>query len=179
MRDKMPYYYKGGVNAANLVMDTVPMYAPFLTKFHRINFSTGTLREGVNFPLIRYSDVLLAYAEAVNESNGGPTTEAYNAINMVRRRARAANTANEQPSTLYPDLAGLSQSQFRDAVLTEYQREFTGEGHYRWDLLRHDRLISNAKALGISAAEDKHKLFPLPAIQISRNKELQQNPGYN
>ncbi|MEO6001404.1 MAG: RagB/SusD family nutrient uptake outer membrane protein, partial [Chitinophagaceae bacterium] len=78
----------------------------------------------------------------------------------------------------YPDLTGLNQAQFRDAVLTEYSREFVGEGHYRWDLLRHDRLISNAKTFGASAAQDKHKLFPIPAIQMGINKGLTQNPGY-
>lgn len=118
------------------------------------------------------------YAEALNESNGGPTQEAYNAINMVRRRARAEGTAFEQPPSVYPDLDNLSQSQFRDALLTEYAREFVGEGHYRWDLLRHDRLISNAKAFGATAAEDKHNIFPIPAIQIGINKNLKQNPGY-
>jgi hypothetical protein len=178
MRDKMPYYYKGGVSAANLVMDTVKMYAPFLTKFHRIVLSTGTLREGVNFPLIRYSDVLLAYAEALNESNNGPTQAAYDAINTVRHRARAAGTPMQQPESVYPDLSNLSKEQFTDAILSEYAREFAGEGHYRYDLLRHDRLITNAKALGISAAAEKHKLFPIPAIQISRNKSLTQNTGY-
>ncbi len=178
MRDKMPYYYKNGVSAGNLVMDTVQMYAPFMTKYHRINFATGALREGVNFPLLRYSDILLTYAEAVNEAGGAPTAEAYDAINAVRRRARAVGTASEQPETMYPDLAGLSKDAFRDAVLTEYAREFVGEGHYRWDLLRHDRLISDAKARGVTAADDKHKLFPIPAIQISRNEALAQNPGY-
>ena len=178
MRDKMPYYYKNGVSAANLVRDTVPMYAPFLVKYHRIDFSTGSLREGVNFPVIRYADVLLTYAEALNELNGGPTQAAYDAINMVRRRARAMGTPFEQPESIYPDLANLSQAQFRDALLAEYASEFIGEGHYRWDLLRHDRLISNAKAFGATAAEDKHKLFPIPAIQMGVNKSLQQNPGY-
>jgi hypothetical protein len=178
MRDKMPYYYRNGVSAANLVRDTVSMYAPFLVKYHRIDFSTGSLREGVNFPVIRYADVLLMYAEALNESNSGPTQEAYNAINMVRRRARAEGTPFAQPASIYPDLDNLSQVQFRDALLTEYAREFVGEGHYRWDLLRHDRLISNAKAFGTTAAQDKHNIFPIPAIQIGINKNLKQNPGY-
>lgn len=177
MRDRMPYYYKGGVSAANLVMDTVKMYAPFLTKFHRIVLSGGTLREGVNFPLIRYADVLLTYAEALNEQNG-PIPAAYDAINAVRRRARAVGTPMQQPESVYPDISNVSKEQFRDAVLNEYALEFAGEGHYRYDLLRHDRLISNAKALGITAAQDKHKLFPIPAIQISRNKTLVQNTGY-
>ncbi|GAB3041759.1 RagB/SusD family nutrient uptake outer membrane protein [Spirosoma pulveris] len=175
VRDKMPYYYKNGIK--ELVRDTVQMYAPFLTKFNRIDFSTGILKEGVDYPLIRYSDVLLTYAEAINEA-GGPTAEAYEALNKVRRRARAAGTPNAQPASVYPDLVGLSQAQFRDAVLNEEAQEFVGEGHYRWDLIRHDRLISNAKQLGISAAADKHVLFPIPALQLSRNTALKQNPGY-
>ena len=176
VRDRMPYYYKNGIK--DLVRDTVKMYAPFLTKFHRIDFSTGLLREGVDYPLIRYSDMLLTYAEAINEV-GGPTPDAYEALNRVRRRARAVGTVYAQPASLYPDLSGLSQAQFRDAVLTEDAREFVGEGHYRWDLLRHDRLITNAKQLGISAASDKHLLFPIPKLQISRNPALTQNQGYN
>ncbi|QHW00053.1 RagB/SusD family nutrient uptake outer membrane protein [Spirosoma endbachense] len=176
VRDKMPYYYKNGIK--DLVRDTVKMYAPFLTKFNRVDFSTGILKEGVDYPLIRYADVLLTYAEAINEL-GNPTPAAYEAINKVRQRARAVGTANAQPASLYPDLAGLSQAQFRDALLTERAREFVGEGHYRWDLLRHDRLITNAKQLGITAAADKHTLFPIPALQLSRNTALKQNPGYN
>jgi len=178
MRDKMPYYYKGGVSAATLVRDTIKMYAPFLVKYHRIDLSKGALREGVNFQLIRYADVLLAYAEALNELNSSPTTEAYEAINKVRRRARAVGTASEQPSSVYPDLANLTQAEFRDAVLAEYAAEFIGEGHFRYDLLRHNRLISNALASGAAAAVDKHKLFPVPAISLGINSNLKQNPGY-
>jgi hypothetical protein len=176
VRDKMPYYYKNGVKT--LVNDTVKMYAPFLTKFHRIDFGTGMLKEGVDYPLIRYADVLLTYAEALNESKGGPTAEAYDAINQIRRRARAVGTSFEQPASTYPDLTGLNKEQFTGALLDEYSREFIGEGHYRWDLLRHDKLISNAKALGITAAAAKHVLFPIPAIQLSRNPNLTQNEGY-
>lgn len=176
IRNKMPYYYKNGLK--ELVMDTVPMYASFMVKFHRVDLNTGYLREGVDYPLVRYADVLLTYAEAVNEATGAPTPEAYEAINKVRRRARAVGTPYEQPESVYPDLAGLNQSQFRDAVLAEDAAEFVGEGHYRWDLLRHDRLISNAQQLGITAAAEKHVLFPIPKEQIARNPALEQNNGY-
>lgn len=178
MRKKMPYYYNNSVSVSNLVQDTVEMYAPFLVKYHRIDFSSGNLHEGVNFPILRYSDILLTYAEAINEANGGPTTEAYDALNSVRQRARAVGTPFEQLENIYPDITGVSQAEFRDAILTEYKREFAGEGHVRSDLLRHDRFISNAQTNGATAAEDKHKLFPLPSIQLSRNLELEQNPGY-
>jgi hypothetical protein len=99
-------------------------------------------------------------------------------LNQVRRRARAVGTAFEQPATVYPDLKGLTKEQFRDAVLKERAQEFVGEGHYRWDLIRHNRLITTAQANGVTAAAEKHNLFPIPTQQISRNGQLKQNPGY-
>ncbi len=174
MRKKMPYYFNGGT----LVQDTVDLYAPFVVKYHYVDFASSNLRGGVDFPLIRYSDMLLTYAEALNEANGGPTPAAYDAINQVRQRARAVGTPYEQAESIYPDLAGLSQDQFRDAVLTEEAREFVGEGHRRWDLLRHDRLISDAQQRGVSNADEHHVLFPLPGNALSVNENLEQNPGY-
>jgi hypothetical protein len=176
VRDKMPYYYKNGIK--ELVRDTVAMYAPFLTKFHRVDFATGFLKEGVNYPLIRYADILLTYAEASNEIDG-PGALALESLNKVRRRARAVGTANEQASKIYPDVAtGVTKDQFRDVLLKERAQEFVGEGHYRWDLIRHNRLITQAKANGVTAAAEKHNLFPIPTQQISRNNQLKQNPGY-
>jgi hypothetical protein len=174
MRDKMPYYFVGN----NLVEDTVPLYAPFVIKFDYVDLSNAHLSGGVDFPLIRYSDVLLTYAEAINEVNGGPDQSAYDAVNMVRRRARAVGTAYEQPESVYPDISSLSQEAFRQAVLTEEAREFVGEGHRRDDLLRHNLLIENAKQRGISNADAHHIVFPLPGTAVSVNENLEQNSGY-
>ena len=176
MRNTMPYYFTQGTSV--LVDESVEMYAPFVVKYHHVDFGSGLLREGVDFPILRYSDILLTYAEALNEANGSPTGEAYAAINAVRQRARGLGTPSEQPASEYPDLAGLSQAQFRDAVLEERLGEFMGEAHFRWDLLRHDRLISFAQQQGITNASDHHVLFPIPAIETSRNPNLEQNPGY-
>lgn len=174
MRNQMPYYFAGNT----LVRDTVDLYAPFVVKHHYVDLSSAGLRGGVDFPLIRYPDVLLTYAEAVNEANGGPTKAAYDAINEVRQRARAVGTSNEQPESVYPDLSGLNQAQFRDSVLVERAREFIGEGHRRWDLLRHNRLINDAQQRGNGNAAEHHVLFPLPGNALSVNEELEQNPGY-
>lgn len=174
MRQVMPYYYIGD----RLVEDSIELYAPFVTKFRHMNFDTGSLHEGVPDVLIRYADVLLTYAEALNESNGGPSQEAYEAINEVRQRARAEGTANEQPESVYPDLSGLNQAQFRDSVISERAREFVGEGFRRSVLLRHDRFISNAKDRGVANAADHHKVFPLPGDEVSINPNLEQNSGY-
>lgn len=77
---------------------------------------------GNNIFLIRYADVLLMIAEAVNEINNGPDAEAYEAINMVRARARTT------PGTL-PDLSGLTYQDFREALYNERRWELAFEGH--------------------------------------------------
>src|SRR5205085_747945 len=82
----------------------------------------------VNFPVIRYADILLLYAETLNELNGGPTVDAYNAINIVRSRAFNYYTGNGAYSNdIYNLLAGLSQASFRDTVSDERRREFIQE----------------------------------------------------
>jgi starch-binding outer membrane protein, SusD/RagB family len=126
-----------------------------------------------NFPLTRFADVLLIYAEAQVRANGSPNADAYTAINRVRRRANLA------------DLKGLSGPDFLQAVLNERKWELAFEGH-RWaDLVRYGKLVEAVQGatMGnpIAAANIKahHVLFPLPAreIQVS-NGDLEQNPGY-
>ncbi len=125
-----------------------------------------------NFIVIRYADVLLMYAEALNELNG-PNADAYTAINQVRARARNG-VANAQPKDLQ---SGLNQTQFRNAILQERGWELCFEGHRRWDLLRTGRYLDAMKNIGI-AAENKHLLYPIPLNEINVNPELAQNPGY-
>lgn len=126
-----------------------------------------------NYPIIRYAEVLLMYAEALNE-DGGPTALAYQSINEVRKRARNNNPA---ALTALPDLAGLSQEQFRQAVRQERRWELCFESQRWFDLVRWDVLVQtmsptrpNVKAF--------HKLFPIPQAEIDRNPSLTQNPGY-
>ncbi len=124
-----------------------------------------------NFLVLRYADVLLMYAEALNEV-GGPTAEVYAAINQVRARARKG-IATAEPQ----DLKTLTQAQFREAVLQERSWELCFEGHRRWDLLRTGRYLDVLKKQGI-ATETKHLLYPIPLQEIDVNPALTQNPGY-
>jgi hypothetical protein len=87
---------------------------------------------------MRYSEVLLIYAEALNEAMGGPTDEAYDAINAVRERARNGN------ASVLADLAGLDQISFRKAVLDERRHDFVSEGQ-RWFTSAHRNLIDYVK----------------------------------
>lgn len=125
------------------------------------------VESGINFPVLRYADVLLMYAEAVNEDQG-PTQAAYDAINKVRERAKI------------PDLtAGLPQSNFRDSVYKERRLEFVQEGHRWFDLVRTGRLVSSVKNVkGKAAVSDKDNLFPVPQAEINVNPNLSQNPGW-
>lgn len=126
-----------------------------------------------NFPLTRFADVLLIYAEAQCRADGSPNSEAYAAINRVRKRAKLG------------DLSGLSGTEFLQAVLDERKWELCYEGH-RWaDLVRYGKLVEVVRASSegnpIAAANIKehHVLFPVPdrEIQVS-DGDLEQNPGY-
>ena len=83
----------------------------------------------MDFPIIRFADILLMYAECENEINGGQLLDAYTAINLVRGRARTAliNDMLEVRDIL-PDLKELNFSQFQKAVRQERKLEFYWEG---------------------------------------------------
>ena len=124
-----------------------------------------TFNSGHNFPVIRYADILLVYAEALNEL--GRRGEAYKYINQVRERAQLS------------PLAGLSQDEFRDAVIQERSWELGMEGHRWFDLKRTGKLreVVNAVLEG-NPVQEYHRLFPIPLRELQTNPELEQNPGY-
>ena len=125
---------------------------------------------------MRYADVLLIYAEALNELGAG-NPEAYKAINMVRRRAfgESIKAVIPQPH----DLLALSQGDFRKAVYGERRFELAFEGHRWFDLVRTGRLVSTMQAKGSANIKPFHILFPVPQDEISLNPKLGQNEGYN
>ncbi|HTD99677.1 MAG TPA: RagB/SusD family nutrient uptake outer membrane protein [Mucilaginibacter sp.] len=125
------------------------------------------VESGINFPVLRYADVLLTYAEALNE-DVGPTAEAYAAINKVRRRAKVADVPE-----------GLSQADFRAAIYQERRFEFVQEGHRWFDLVRTGRLVEAVKKVAAkSAVSDRNNLFPIPQAEIDVNPKVTQNPGW-
>lgn len=121
----------------------------------------------MNFPVLRYSDILLMRAEALNELGQTSSAEAY--LNMVRSRAGL------------PAVTGLSQSGFREAVLKERRMELAFEGQRWFDLIRIDNGqygLNFLHSIGKNNAAQKHLLFPVPQIELDRNPNLTQNPGY-
>lgn len=102
----------------------------------RVPLLPGTvLNVGYNWSMIRFSDVLLMYAEAVNEINGSPTPEAIAAFEEVRKRAYRGNTGliGVTPTT---------KSGFFDAIVNERLLEFGHEGIRKYDLLRWNLLAT-------------------------------------
>ena len=100
----------------------------------------------LKWQIIRYSDVLLMFAEAENQLNG-PTAAAYNAINQVRRRGYGKSIATADATVDLP--AGLSQSAFFTALVKERSLELGGEGIRKYDLIRWNLLgttLANTKA---------------------------------
>ena len=132
-----------------------------------------TAQCGSNYAIMRYAEILLIYAEALNEGSG-PSAEAYNAINNVRARARNGN-----PDVL-PDLTGLSQDAFREAVLQERRVELVNEGKRWYDLVRTGNLIEYVKRAKGDKANPQafNYILPIPQREIDNNHNLTQNPNY-
>lgn len=127
-----------------------------------------------NYPYMRYSELLLIYAEALNELHDGPTTEAYGAINRVRDRAFKDNGSGAH------DLRGLDYAGFRRALLDERRWELALEGSRWFDLVRLSTdFVQTVKRVKPNAyPEEKHKLLPIPQYERLLNGKISQNEGY-
>jgi hypothetical protein len=129
--------------------------------------------------VLRYADILLMYAEALNEQSASNVAMAVPYINRVRTRAGIS-----------PLLTTLTQSQLRLAIEDERRIELNLEGHRWFDLVRTGRAITvmnnyftkynirpNASAPVVQI--DAHNLlFPIPIKEINTSPILTQNPGY-
>lgn len=126
---------------------------------------------GNNYRYVRYADVLLLYAEALNAQ--GQTATAYPYVDMVRQRAGLAPLSAVKP--------GLSQTDFLTQLKHERITELTGEGH-RWeDLARWGDLSTNLSSRDPSFVHFKagrDEFMPIPQYDLDANPNLKQNPGY-
>jgi len=136
---------------------------------------------GNDFPILRYTEILLIYAEAEAMANNGPTAEAYENLNKVRRRAYGRDINSPDPVADFP--TGLTATQFQDSVLLERAKEFVMEGKRWYDLLRTGKTLDviRASGEGKSAIQERHLQWPIPAEEIDNNKSMtqeDQNPGW-
>jgi len=130
---------------------------------------------GVNFPLLRYADILLIYAEAEARQAGAPDAVSLGYLNMIRRRAYGLplNT----PSAI--DVTATTLDDFIALLLRERYWEFGGEGQ-RWaDLLRTKTFVTVMQAAGKNLVSANNRYFPIPYVEVvSSNNVVTQNPDW-
>lgn len=120
-----------------------------------------------NIIVLRYADVLLMLAEAINETNNGPTAEAYDAVDKVRLRAKVTPWART-----------LDYNTFKTNLLEERRKELAFEFHRWFDLKRFGKLVELLQ-LKKYPIQPFHVLFPIPRQQVEINPvNVPQNPGY-
>lgn len=120
--------------------------------------------------VLRYADILLMKAEALNEL--GNTTDAEEPLYNVRKRAGLTNRN---------DVENLTQEQMREKIRHERRIELAFEGHSWFDLIRWDNgqyALDFLHSIGKVNAQKKHLLLPIPQKEIDSNPNLKQNPGY-
>lgn len=122
-----------------------------------------------NRRLLRYADVLLIAAEALNENDKPNDALIY--LNKVRERAREGN------DLILPDITETDKDDLRDIILHERRVELALEGHRFWDLVRTGRAATVLGPLGF--IEGKHELLPIPQAEMDLTQNMwEQNPGW-
>ncbi|MEK7253323.1 MAG: RagB/SusD family nutrient uptake outer membrane protein [Bacteroidota bacterium] len=124
-----------------------------------------------NLRILRYADILLLAAEALNE-NGKPA-EALTYLNLVRKRARGTN------NFILPDITTTDQTELREIIRHERRVELAMEQHRWFDLVRWGTAAQAMRPAGKNFVAGKHELLPVPQAEIDlSNGRLQQNQGY-
>jgi hypothetical protein len=163
-------YYNNG-NGAEKPLGAPYIYKHFDVQAHGTAGVAGTARAGINWPLIRYAEVLLIYAEAQNEVSG-PTADAVNAVKLIRDRA-------ELPT---PTAGETNKEAFRELVWRERWHELCYEGKTWFDMVRlrkvyneatngFDNFVGHKFSYG-PVLEERHLLFPLPTSEVRNNPNL-------
>ena len=133
---------------------------------------------GNDQPVIRYADIVLMKAEALNNLNR--LAEAIPFVNQIRNRAGLADLTS-------PDTD--NKENLNEYIFNERRREFFYEGLGRTDMIRfkdsngkNKFLLWVGKKIGLAngtQADEKYKLYPFDALALRNNEALEQNPGYN
>lgn len=156
------------------------------------NYLVDQNLSNVNWYFLRYADVMLLYAEALNEINKGPNATAYTMVNMVRRRGFGLSLNQTGPADLS---SGMGYEEFRQAVRNERGYELAFEGHRRQDLIRWgiyyesimqtaqdlENYVDGGSSIYIAAQytqKGKHELLPIPQREIQLMPKYKQNPGW-
>jgi len=159
-------------------VDTL-VFPPMCYSKFRDKDTPSARQYGNDFPIWRYADVLLIYAEAADMAENGPSALAVECLNQIKRRGYGYPSGVASPV----DYAGTgwTTDSFRDAVLQERAYEFMSEGK-RWkDLKRSGKAKEVILAHLGKVVADRFMLWPVPQQEIETNtliNQEDQNPGY-
>jgi hypothetical protein len=137
---------------------------------------------GNDYPMYRYADLLLFYAEAECRANNGPTADGMEKLNMVHRRAYGKDPGTPDATVDFALASYGSADAFLALVAQERGYEDCSEGKRWLDLKRMGivkQVVQNIKGIAVA---DKHLLWPIPTTEYNYNKAIDpskdQNPGY-
>lgn len=161
----------------------VPWFNPLTSIYPRKYTNDGlgkpfeaTQGSGINYRILRYADILLMYAEVLNELNR--TAEAYPYIQQVRTRASLPDLATVKPN--------MTQVQMRDQLAHERALEFSIESQRINDLIRWGWFYNPAKLAELQAHDPDfstwragHEYLPIPQSELDVNRNLLPNPANN
>ena len=140
---------------------------PYITKYNHGFVQPG--QTNVNFPVIRYADVMLMIAECLNEQSFAANGEAFELLNQIRLRAgllpKTAGNSN-------PALNISSQLAFREAILQERRVELAFENHRWYDLVRTGKAVEVMNAHGQEEIAKAPAQFPAGAYVVTPAKIL-------
>ncbi|HLT88623.1 MAG TPA: RagB/SusD family nutrient uptake outer membrane protein [Sphingobacterium sp.] len=147
----------------------VPQSPASNKKFFDEEYGNVIEDDNLNFILIRYADVLLMKAEALNILDDTGTGK-YDAINAVRSRAGIPLITPQQ---------NLTKTQFAEILLQERLHELCFEHLRRWDLIRFGKLKQYMSERAGVQIQDYHVLYPIPKNAMDANEAItENNPGY-
>lgn len=158
------------------------LYRKFVPEGNMGGLVTSRSHIPINYPIIRYADVLLMLAESYNETD--QIDKAVNCINQVRQR----------PSTNLPELnsgpvwlEARTKEDVFNRIMQERAVEFPAEGHRyydikRWELgvemLNGNEIDFLGNTLYVNKFENKDYFWPIPTAEMDRNPNLTQNPNW-
>ena len=176
------YVRKGekGYEPTDILRGDAHLYGSKLRKFTAVTTPMDGNRTDFNWPYMRFAETVLIFAEADNEVNNGPSSEALTAVSALNLRNKST-TALERNSK-----QAFTLESFRSYILEERIKELAGEGFRRFDLLRWGIYLQVMNAIGttdengvIKRREQKHLLLPLPPNEVNANPLIDtNNPGW-
>lgn len=165
-------------DGVNYYYSTDAQCLAFTTKYEDVS-DDAIDNADANWPFLRYADVILIYAEALNELDR--PGDAIQQLNKVRARSNADRASMGGSHAL------SDKTLRRSAIIEERAKEFACEADRRWDLIRWGIYLDAMNAIGgtddsgvLKTRSERNLLFPIPAQEINTNKQINtNNPGWN